>query len=89
MIIGRGRHREHPHQHCLPLLRVLTGSRLCARPAFSRAFFLVVVPWLPDVPEGHLTPFGVLLGVCNGSCATPVVVVNNVGGGVLYDVRVL
>ena len=28
--------------------------------------------------------------VCaTGSCATPVVVVNNVGWGVLYDVRVL
>ena len=48
-------------------------------PAFSRAFFLVVVPWLPDVTEGHLTPFGVPWVCATGSCATPVVVVNNVG----------
>ena len=41
----------------------LIGSRFCACPAFSRVFFLVVVPWLPDVTEGHLTPFGVHLGV--------------------------
>jgi hypothetical protein len=57
----------------------LTGSRFCACPAFSRAFFLVVVPWLPDVTEGHLTPFGVPWVCATGSCATPVVVVNNVG----------
>ena len=41
----------------------LIGSRFCACPAFPRVFFLVVVPWLPDVTEGHLTPFGVPLGV--------------------------
>jgi hypothetical protein len=28
MIIGRGRHREHPNQHCLLLLRVLHNFRL-------------------------------------------------------------
>ena len=42
-------------------------------PAFF--FLLVVVTWLPDVTEGHLTPFRVLL-VCTcatGSCATSVV----------------
>jgi hypothetical protein len=43
----------------------LTGRRFCVCPAFSRAFFLVVAPWLPDVTEGHLTPFGVPLGVRN------------------------
>ena len=43
----------------------LTGSRFCACPAFSGAFFLVVVTWLPEVTEGHLFPFGVLLGVRN------------------------
>ena len=48
---------------------------------FPRAFFLVVVPWRPDATKGHLTPFGVPLGLRNGSCATPVVVVNNVGWG--------
>ena len=41
----------------------LTGSRFCACTAFSRAFFLVVVTWLPDVTKGHLSPFGVPLGV--------------------------
>jgi hypothetical protein len=30
----------------------LTGSTFCACPAFSPAFFLVVVTWLPDVTEG-------------------------------------
>ena len=43
----------------------LTGSRFCACPDFPRAFFLIVVTWLPDVTEGHLTPFGVPLGVRN------------------------
>ena len=28
MIIGRGRHREHPNQHCLLLLRVMHNFRL-------------------------------------------------------------
>ena len=46
---------------------VLTGSMFCACPAFSPAFFFLssstVVPWLPDVTEDHLTPFGFLLGV--------------------------
>ena len=55
-----------------------------------RAFFLVVVPWLPDVTKGHLTPSEFPWVCATGSCATPVVVVvNNVGWGVLYDVRVL
>ena len=38
--------------------------------------------------EGHLTPSGFPWVWATGSCATPVVV-NNVGWGVLYDVRVL
>jgi hypothetical protein len=29
----------------------------CACPVFYRVFLLVVVPWLPDVTEGHLTRF--------------------------------
>ena len=33
----------------------MSGSMFCACPDFSRAFFLVVVTWLPDVIEGHLT----------------------------------
>jgi hypothetical protein len=44
---------------------VLTGSRFCACPAFPRVFFLVVVSWVPDMTKGHLTPFGVPLGVRN------------------------
>ena len=43
----------------------MTGSRFCACPAFPRVFSLVVVTWLPDVTQGHLTPFGVPLGVRN------------------------
>jgi hypothetical protein len=31
MVIGRGRRREHPNQHCLLLLRVLLNFRLCMR----------------------------------------------------------
>ena len=41
---------------------------------FPRVFFLVVVTWLPDVTQGHLTPLG-LPWVCacaTGSCTTPV-----------------
>ena len=59
-------------------------------PGLSRAFFLVVVTWLPDVTEAHLTPseFPWVWACGTGSCATPVVVVSNVGWGVLYDVRV-
>jgi hypothetical protein len=30
---------------------------------FPCVFFLVVVTWLPDVIQGHLTSFGALLGV--------------------------
>jgi hypothetical protein len=67
----------------------LTGSRFCACPAFSGAFFFVVVPWLPDVTKGHLTPSEFPWVCATRSCATPVVVVNNVGWGVLYDVRIL
>jgi hypothetical protein len=67
----------------------LTGSRFCACPAFSGAFFLVVVPWLPDVTKGHLTPSEFPWVCATRSCATPVVVVNNAGWGVLYDVRIL
>jgi hypothetical protein len=43
----------------------LSEIMFCAYPAFSRAFFLVVVTWLPDVTKGHLTPFGVPLGMRN------------------------
>ena len=46
-------------------------------PRFSPAFFslVVVVPWLPDVTKGYLSPFRVLLvwACATGSCATPVV----------------
>ena len=59
----------------------LTGSRFCVCPAFSRAYFLVVLPWLPDVTEGHLTLSGFPWVCVTGSCATFVVVVNNVGWG--------
>jgi hypothetical protein len=50
----------------------VTGSRFCAYPAFSRAFFLVVVTWLPKVtwtPSG----FPCVCACATGSCATPVV----------------
>jgi hypothetical protein len=70
----------------------LTGSRFCACPAFLPRFFpLVVVTWLPEVTEGHLTPseFPWVCVCATGSCASPVVVVNNVGWGVLHDVHVL
>jgi hypothetical protein len=43
----------------------------------------------PDVTKGHLTPSEFSWVSATGSCATPVVVVNNVGWSVLYDVRVL
>ena len=48
-------------RHCPEV--VLTGSRFCACPIFSHVFFLVVVTWLPDVTNGHLTSFGVPLDV--------------------------
>jgi hypothetical protein len=57
--------------------------------AHARLFPLVVVTWLPDVTKGHLTPSEFSWVSATGSCATPVVVVNNVGWSVLYDVRVL
>jgi hypothetical protein len=81
--VTKSRHWKRPCPEA-----VLIGSMFCAYPAFSRVFFLVLVPWLPDVTKCHLTPFGVLfVCVCaTGSCATPIVV-NNVGWGVLYDVR--
>jgi hypothetical protein len=50
----------------------LTGSRFCACPAFSRAFFLVVVTGLPNVTQGHLIPSGFSLVYGTGSCATSV-----------------
>jgi hypothetical protein len=41
---------------------VLTGSMLCTCLTFSPRFFLtrvvVQVPWLPEVTECHVTPFG-------------------------------
>ena len=42
---------------------------------FSPRFFLVVVTWLTDVTEGHLTPSGFswVYPCATGSCATPVV----------------
>jgi hypothetical protein len=53
----------------------LTGSRFCACPAFFPAFFLVVVTWLPDVTDGHLTPSGFswMYACATVSCATPAV----------------
>jgi hypothetical protein len=42
----------------------LNGSRFCACLAIPRVF-LVVVTWLPDVTEGHLTPSGFPLSVRN------------------------
>jgi hypothetical protein len=53
----------------------LSGSMFCAYPAFSRAFFLVVVTWLPDVTKGHLTPSGFpwVCACATGSSTTPVV----------------
>ena len=47
----------------------LTGRRFCACPAFSRAFFLVVVTWLPKVTWSLR---GSLWVYATGSCATPV-----------------
>ena len=57
-VTGRGTVRKWPCQEV-----ALTGSRFCACPTFPRIFFLVVVTWLPDVTECHLTPFGVPLDV--------------------------
>jgi hypothetical protein len=57
-VTGRGSVRKGP---CPEV--VLTGSRFCACPAFPRVFFLEIVTWLPDVIQGHLTPFEALLGV--------------------------
>jgi hypothetical protein len=48
--VTKSRVRKRP---CLEA--VIIGSRFCACPDFPRAFFLVVVTWLPDVIEGHLT----------------------------------
>jgi hypothetical protein len=53
--MSRDRKKPYPEVY-------LTGSRFCACPGFSRAFFFVVVTWLPDVTEGHLTPFRCSLG---------------------------
>jgi hypothetical protein len=43
----------------------------------TRAFFssCTVVPWLPDVTIGHLTPpgFRLVCACATGSCATPIV----------------
>ena len=56
----------------------VTGSMFCACPLFSPRFFLsisIVVTWLPDVTEVHLSPSG-FPWVCacpTGSCATPIV----------------
>jgi hypothetical protein len=53
----------------------LSGSMFCACPIPPHIFFLVVVPWLPDVTEGHLIPSGFpwMCACATGSCATPVV----------------
>ena len=56
--VTKSRNRNWP---CLEA--VLIGSRFCACPVFPRVFSLEVVIWLPDVTEGHLTTFGVPLGV--------------------------
>ena len=64
-------------------------------PGCSPFFFLVVVSWVTDMTKGHLTPFGVPLGVRNRKLRNirsdrrsrdPF---GSVHGGVLYDVRVL
>jgi hypothetical protein len=57
----------------------LSGSMFCAYPAFSLAFFLVVVTWLPDVTKGHLTPSGFpwVCAYATGSSTTPVVTVGH------------
>ena len=47
----------------------MTGRRFSACPAFFRAFFLVVVTWLPKVTWSLR---GSLLVYATGSCATPV-----------------
>ena len=64
------------------LEEALSGSRFCACPVFPRAFFLVVVTWLPMWPKVTWALSG-FPWVC--ACATPVVVVvvvvNNVGWG--------
>ena len=41
-------------------------------PGFSRVFFLVVVvvTWLPDVTEGHVTPVGSVHGVFSTTSAS-------------------
>jgi hypothetical protein len=58
---------------------------------FPAFVFLLVATWVPDVTKGHLTPseFPWVCACATRSCVTPVVVVNNVGWGVFYDVRVL
>ena len=64
-------------------------------PGFPPFFFLVVVSWETDMTKGHLTLFGVPLGVRNRKLRNirsdrrsgdPF---GSVHGGVLYDVRVL
>ena len=44
-----------------PFDRKWSWPEVCS--AHAPFFFLVVVTWLPDVTEGHLTSFGVPLGV--------------------------
>ena len=65
--VTTSRHRKRPCPQA-----ALTGSRFCACPVFSRAFFLVVLTWLPDVTQGHLIPSGFSWVYATGSCATSV-----------------
>ena len=51
----------------------LTGSRFCACPDFPRAFFLIVVTWLPMWPKVTWPPSEFPWVCATGSCATPVV----------------
>jgi hypothetical protein len=52
---------------------VLTGSRFCACPAFSRVFFLVVVSWVRIWPKVTWPLSGFPWVYATGSCATSVV----------------
>ena len=66
----------------------LSGSRLCACPIFP-AVFLNSSNMATGCDRRSFDPSEFPWVCATGSCATPVVVVNNVGWGVLYNVRVL
>jgi hypothetical protein len=59
-------------------------------PRFFPRFFLRSSNMATECDRRSLDPLSVFPWVyATGSCTTPVVVVNNVGWGVLYDLRVL